>query len=249
MIEFKDVELSLNGKEILNKISFKIDKGQSVLLIGNSGAGKSTILKLLLGLIQPVSGEISVFGKNIAELSTKELMKLRQKCGMVFQGGALFDSLTVEENVGFFLRESQKLSREEVYHGVMEKLEYLHLDTFKDYYPAQLSGGMKKRVAIARAITSGPDVMLYDEPTAGLDPQTATRVVGLIDDLRHRFNVTSLIVSHEIHYFMNVVDRMMLLRNGVIEYDGVPDLESVSDKKKTEFPFALTEVMSQYGII
>ncbi|NOX36643.1 MAG: ATP-binding cassette domain-containing protein [Calditrichaeota bacterium] len=227
MIEFQHVSLSLHNREILKDVSFRIEKGESILLAGSSGAGKSTILKLALGLIKPTSGRIWVFGREITRLSEKKLMKLRQYFGTVFQGGALFDSLTVEQNVGFFLRENLNVEETEVQNRVRRTLQFLGLDKFLTYLPSQLSGGMRKRVAIARAIVTNPQALLYDEPTAGLDPIAARRVIDLIKHLRESFQVTSLIVSHEIHYFLDIVDRMLMLKDGKIIYDGEPNLDIV----------------------
>lgn len=225
MIEFKNVTLYLNERKILDDISFSIAAGESVMLVGSSGAGKSTILKLILGLIKPTSGDIYIFGKNICRMREKELLKIRQKFGIVFQEGALFDSLTVEENVSFFLRENLHLTQAEINERVMGKLTFLGLDEFSDYLPAHLSGGMKKRVAVARAVVSNPRGMLYDEPTAGLDPNSAKRVVGLIERLQQQFNITSIVVTHEVHYFMDTMERMIMLKNGQIAYDGTPVLD------------------------
>ncbi len=249
MIEFKNVSLNLSGKVILNNISFRIEKGQSVLLAGNSGVGKSTILKLILGLIKPTEGSIRVFGQEVSHLPEKKLLKIRQKCGMVFQEGALFDSLTIEENVGFFLRENKKLTAEQVHHKVVEILDYLGLEKYLHYYPSQLSGGMKKRVAIARAIIANPSILLYDEPTAGLDPISANRVVELIDDLRKRLNVTSMIVSHEIHYFLDVIDRMIILKEGGIFYDGMPQLNLISQPPKLNLKNKINKEERLYGVV
>ncbi|RMF56602.1 MAG: ATP-binding cassette domain-containing protein [Calditrichaeota bacterium] len=222
MIQFENVSLRLNNNLILDDVSFSIEEGESVLLVGNSGAGKSTILKLILGLLKPSSGSIYVFGQELSRMSEKQLMKIRQRFGMVFQEGALFDSLTVEENVGFFLRENLRMAAREIQERVLNTLEFLGLDKFLHYYPAQLSGGMKKRVAVARAVVGNPNAMLYDEPTAGLDPISARRVVELISNLRNQFNITSLVVTHEVHYFMNAVQRMIMLKDGKAVYDGVP---------------------------
>jgi len=216
MVEFKNVSLVLGENEILKDVSFRLNEGHIILLSGNSGEGKSTILKLILGLLKPTSGAIFVFGKNLNTLPVKELMKIRQQCGIVFQNGALFDSLNVEENVSFFLREALHVERTEAHKRVLEILEYLGLKNYLNYYPAQLSGGMKKRVAIARAIVTHPKLLLYDEPTAGLDALTAFRVVDLIRDLQKQLNVTSLIVSHEMHYFARTIDKSIHLENGYI---------------------------------
>ncbi len=233
MVEFKNVSLILSENEILKDVSFHLDEGHIILLSGNSGEGKSTILKLILGLLKPTSGSIYVFGKNLNALPTKEIMKIRQQCGIVFQNGALFDSLNVEENVSFFLREGLHMERVEAHKRVLEILDYLGLKDYLYYYPDQLSGGMKKRVAIARAIVTHPRLLLYDEPTAGLDALTAFRVVDLIKDLQKRLNVTSLIVSHELHYFARTIDKNIHLENGYI----------TSEKENNEELAALTEKM------
>jgi len=232
VVEFKNVSLILGDKQILKDLSFKIEEGKIILLSGNSGEGKSTILKLILGLIKPTSGSITVLGQNIGRLSTKELMNIRQQCGIVFQEGALFDSLSVEENVSFFLKEALHIAPDKARHRVLEILEHLSLKEYLDYYPAQLSGGMKKRVAIARAIVTHPRLLLYDEPTAGLDARSASRVVGLIKDLQQRLNVTSLIVSHELYYFARVMDKMIHLEQGRITSEQENNAELLALSKK-----------------
>ncbi len=225
MIEFQDVTLELQGRVVLDNISFHIRQGESVLLVGSSGAGKSTIMKLILGLIKPTAGKIRILGEEITRLPEKKLLKLRQQFGMVFQGGALFDSLNVEDNVAYFLKENLQMTDAEIKVRVRQTLEFLGLSRFLHYFPSQLSGGMVKRVAIARAIVSKPKALLYDEPTAGLDPISARRVVELIQHLQEKFGTTSLIVSHEIHYFLDVAKRMLMLKGGTIMYDGEPNLD------------------------
>lgn len=220
MITFQKVSLVLGEKTILDDLSFQVEAGETMLLAGSSGAGKSTILKLILGLIRPDCGTITVMGHDITKLKEQELLEIRQNCGIVFQEGALFDSLTVEENVGFFLRENLKLDPQTVQDRVMTTLEFLEIHQYRNYYPAQLSGGIKKRVALARAIVSKPSILLYDEPTAGLDPLNAKRVVELISQLQKQNGVTSIIVSHEIHYFQNIVDKMIMLKDGKKFYEG-----------------------------
>lgn len=234
MIEFDTVSLCLNNRTILKNLSFGVEKGQTVLLVGSSGAGKSTILRLILGLLKPTAGKVIVMGENIAFLSEDELNQIRQKFSLVFQNGALFDSLTLEENVGFFLREKTLLSENEIQKRVQEMMKFFGLENFLHYYPSQISGGMKKRVSIARAIVTNPEVLLYDEPTAGLDPFAAKKVVELITDLQKSFHVTSLIVTHEIHHFENVVDRLVMLKNGSISYDGPYDLSILDRFEESE---------------
>ncbi len=232
MVEFNKVSLTLGDKQILKELSFKIKKGNIVLLSGNSGEGKSTILKLILGLLKPDSGSIKVLGQRINELSDKGLTTLRQQCGIVFQEGALFDSLSVAENVSFFLREALHVEPAEAERRVLEILDYLGLGAYLNYFPAQLSGGMKKRVAIARAIVTHPKLLLYDEPTAGLDARSASRVVELIKDLQQRLNVTSLIVSHELYYFARVMDKMIHLEEGRITAEQENNAEWLSLNEK-----------------
>ncbi len=236
MIEFDTVSLCLHNRTILRDLSFQVEKGQTVLLVGSSGAGKSTILRLILGLLKPTTGTITVMGKNISQMSEKELNKMRTKFSLVFQNGALFDSLTLLENVGFFLTENEKLPEEEVSRRVEEIMKFLGLENFLHYYPSEISGGMKKRVSIARAIITNPEVLLYDEPTAGLDPFAARKAVDLMKDLQKSFNVTSLIVTHEIHHFENVVDRLLMLKNGSINYDGPYDLSILDQFEESEAP-------------
>jgi phospholipid/cholesterol/gamma-HCH transport system ATP-binding protein len=234
MIEFDSVSLCLNNRTILNGLSFRIEKGQTVVLVGSSGAGKSTILRLILGLLKPTSGRVLIVDKDINMMPEKALNKIRQKFSLVFQNGALFDSLTLQENVGFFLNEHSSLAAQEIQDRVLEMMKFFGLEDFMHYYPSQISGGMKKRVSIARAVVTNPEVMLYDEPTAGLDPFAAKKVVNLIDRLKESFNMTSLIVTHEIHHFENVVNRLLMLKNGLITYDGAYDLSILDQFEETE---------------
>ncbi len=249
MIEFKDVSLCLNNKQILTDLSFKIESSETVLLVGSSGAGKSTILRLIVRLLCPTSGQILVNGKDINKLHKNEMNELRKMFGLVFQGGALFDSLTVEENIAFFLIENVGLSWKESHSRAVEIASLLGLEEHLNYYPAEISGGMQKRVGIARAIVSQPQVLLYDEPTAGLDPLAAGNVVTIINDLQQRFNVTSLIVTHEIHHFENKVDRLLMLKNGTITYDGVMDLSILDHFEVKQQNLQCKPGEEEYGII
>lgn len=236
MISFDTVSLCLNNRTILKNISFQVEKGQTVLLVGSSGAGKSTILRLILGLLTPTDGKILIDQKNITMMDERELNEMRKKFSLVFQNGALFDSLTLEENVGYFLAENSRLPQANIRQQVLEIMTFLGLENYLHYYPSEISGGMKKRVAIARAIVTNPDVLLYDEPTAGLDPFAARKVVELIKNLQTKFQVTSLIVTHEIHHFVNVVDRLVMLKNGAITYDGSYDLTILDQFEESEAP-------------
>ncbi len=233
MIEFRNVTKILNQRKVLDDLTFKLNQNETVLLVGSSGAGKTTILKLILRLIWPTSGTIKVFEKDISDISENEMNNIRFKCGLVFQDGALFDSLTIGENVGFFLRENLRLSDKKVKQRVEEIMSLLGMENFLNYYPAELSGGMKKRVAIARAIAANPQILLYDEPTAGLDPVTSKRVVDLIYALQKSLNHTALIVTHIIQHFNTIGDRLLMLKSGTIVYDGKVDM-AIFDKFEDE---------------
>ena len=234
IVKFKNVTLAFNHKKVLDNVSFELKQRQDALLVGSSGAGKTTILKLMLGLIKPDAGQIILMDKDINKLHLGSLNEIRQKFGLVFQSGALFDSLTVEENVGFFLRENLKLDEGEIKKRVSDILRFLKIEDAADQYPDALSGGMIKRVAIARVVVAYPKVLLYDQPVDGLDPATSRKVVSLVKNLRDLFDHTSLIVTHEINYFTDIIRRCLVLDMGKIVYDGKPD-ESVFDhlgKKK-----------------
>ncbi len=197
-IEFRDVFLSFDDKVILDGISFKIGRGETKMILGRSGGGKSTIIRLILGLLKPDSGEILIDGENIADFSEEEMMDVRQKVGMVFQEGALFDSLSVYENVAYRLRE-QKVGEEEIQREVRRMLRFVDLEDAIDKMPDELSGGMRRRVGIARALIGDPEIVLFDEPTAGLDPPTARTICELAIKLRDLQDVSSIFVTHEMN--------------------------------------------------
>lgn len=198
MIEFLNVTKSFDEDVVLREISFRITRGETMIILGASGSGKSTILKLLLGLIRPDSGEILVEGRNIAAMTERELVHVRRAFGMVFQEGALFDSLSVRENVGYRLYEEGVLGEDEIEVIVRRMLGFVGLEDAIDKMPAELSGGMKRRVGIARALVGNPKVILYDEPTAGLDPITKRTIVDLMIKLRDLEAVTSIFVTHDL---------------------------------------------------
>lgn len=197
-IEFNDVHLSFDDKKILNGISFKIRRGETKIILGRSGCGKSTIIRLILGLIKPDSGEILVDGEDITHYSEKEMMKVRKKMGMVFQEGALFDSLSVYENVAYRLHE-QGVDEETVEKEVRRMLQFVALEDAIDKMPIELSGGMRRRVGIARALVGDPSIVMFDEPTAGLDPPTARTICELAIKLRDLEDVSSIFVTHEMN--------------------------------------------------
>jgi phospholipid/cholesterol/gamma-HCH transport system ATP-binding protein len=199
MIEFRNVTKSFNDETVLRDVSFEISRGETKVILGASGSGKSTILKLILGLIRPDAGRIIVDGQDITDLTERELVQVRGSIGMVFQEGALFDSLSVRENVGYRLFEERRLSEDEIELAVVRLLGFVGLEDAIDKMPAELSGGMKRRVGIARALVGTPKVVLYDEPTAGLDPITKRTIIDLIIKLRDIEGVTTVFVTHDLH--------------------------------------------------
>ncbi len=198
MIEFRNVHMSFNDDIILKGVSFKIARGQTKIILGVSGSGKSTILKLILGLIRPDSGQILVGEEDVTRMKEPELVAVRKGIGMVFQEGALFDSLSVRENVGYRMYEEAKMSEEEIQDGVLRLLGFVGLEEAIDKMPSELSGGMKRRVGLARALMGSPKVVLYDEPTAGLDPITKRTIVELMIKLRDLEGVTTVFVTHDL---------------------------------------------------
>jgi phospholipid/cholesterol/gamma-HCH transport system ATP-binding protein len=198
MIEFRNVHKAFDEAVVLNDVSFRISRGETKIILGASGSGKSTILKLILGLIRPDEGEILIEGEDITQMSERELVQVRRRFGMVFQEGALFDSLSVRENVGYRLFEESTMSEDEIEVAVLRLLVFVGLEESIDKMPSELSGGMKRRVGIARALVGSPKVILYDEPTAGLDPITKRTIVDLMIKLRDLEGVTSVFVTHDL---------------------------------------------------
>ncbi len=198
VIVFENVALSFEENRVLDGISFRLPRGETKAIFGVAGAGKSTILKLALGLMKPDSGRITVLGEEVTQMREEELFELRRKIGMVFQESALFDSLTVRENVAFRLMEEGNITEEEIDRRVREALSFVELERTIDMFPGSLSGGMRRRVAIARAIITQPEVILYDSPTGGLDPVTSTTIVELIIKQRDVYKTSALLVSHRL---------------------------------------------------
>lgn len=197
VVEFKDVSIGFESKQVLTNVSFRVLSGETRILLGPAGGGKSVLLKLTNGLIKPDSGDIWVFGYKISAMPERELFQLRDRIGMVFQEGALFDSLTVRDNVAFRLIE-QHIPSDEINERVTEALRFVELEHTLDKYPSELSGGMRRRVAIARAIINRPDLLLYDSPTAGLDPVTSTTIIELVMKQRDVYKTSSLVVTHRL---------------------------------------------------
>ncbi len=223
MIEIVNVTKSFNERKVLDGLNLKIEKGQTKVIIGRSGCGKSVLLKHIFGILKPESGQIFITGKDITQLKEKELDAIRLKMGMVFQGGALFDSLTVGENVGFGLIEHTNIGTKELLERIEESLCLVGLCGIGNLMPAELSGGMKKRVSLARAICIKPEVILYDEPTTGVDPITADSINELIRDLHDKLKVTSIVVTHDMKSAYKVADSIAMMYLGKIIAEGTPD--------------------------
>jgi phospholipid/cholesterol/gamma-HCH transport system ATP-binding protein len=230
MIKVEELHKSFDGNEVLKGLTLEIKKGEVIALIGGSGCGKSVLLKHVAGLIKPDSGCVMVDGKDLSTLRGKYLMQLRDRFGFLFQGGALFDSLTVFENVAFPLKEKTKLSDDLIRERVFRELERVSLSGSEHKYPSQISGGMVKRAALARALVIDPEIMLFDEPTTGLDPVIGNAILKLIRECHERLSFTGVIVTHSIPNVFNVVDRVAMIDQGIIRSDGTPEeLMSSSD--------------------
>ncbi|ABB23329.1 ABC transporter ATP-binding protein [Pelodictyon luteolum] len=219
MIELRNISLKYGEKEILKNVSLTIEDNTIKAILGPSGVGKSTILKLMLGLIKPTSGQVFVDGTDISAMKESELYPIRRKMGMVFQGNALFDSMSISQNLGFFLRENLNLPEKEVQERVTEQIQFAGLEGYEEQLPESLSGGMRKRVAIGRALIFRPHMILFDEPTAGLDPVSSKKILTLISSLRHHNNLGAVIVTHIIDDVFNVADCVAVLYQGGIIFD------------------------------
>jgi phospholipid/cholesterol/gamma-HCH transport system ATP-binding protein len=223
VVRFQDVSKAYGRTRVLKGAALEVHRGEVLVILGGSGSGKSVTLRHMLGLEAPDSGRVFVEGQDISDLHEEELYEIRKKFGMLFQSGALFDSMTVAQNVGFPLKQHTAMSPEERLRVVREKLELVSLPDAENVMPVDLSGGMRKRVGLARAIVLSPQVILYDEPTTGLDPITAQRINELIVDLQSKLNVTSVVVTHDIQSAFFVGDRIAFLNEGVFEWTGTMD--------------------------
>jgi phospholipid/cholesterol/gamma-HCH transport system ATP-binding protein len=251
-VEFEDVSIGFEERQVLDGISFQLMHGETKAIFGVAGSGKSTMLKLALGLIKPDSGRIFVLGEEVTSMTENQLFELRRRVGIVFQESALFDSLTVRENVAFRLYEEGTVSEEEIDQRVREALSFVELEHTMDMYPSELSGGMRRRVGIARTIITHPEVLLYDSPTGGLDPVTSNTIIELVVKQRDLFKISSLLVTHRLqdaftmgtHYFDRTDNQMkplppsaraevpmgfLILRDGHIIFDG--DLKSLRETR------------------
>jgi phospholipid/cholesterol/gamma-HCH transport system ATP-binding protein len=222
MIQIENLHKSFDGNEVFKGISLEISKGLIMALIGRSGCGKSVLLKHVAGLIKPEKGRVVVDGKELGQARGRALTALRDRLGFLFQGGALFDSMSVFENVAFPLREKTRLSFSLIRTRVLKELENVGLSGSEYKYPSQISGGMVKRAALARSLVGDPEIMLFDEPTTGLDPVTGQSIVELIDSCHQRLHFTGIIVTHEIARVSPIVDRIAMLHEGVVWAEGTP---------------------------
>ena len=258
-VEFQDVAIAFESKQVLDGISFQLRHGETKAIFGVAGSGKSTILKLALGLIRPDAGRIHVLGEDITQMREDDLFELRRRVGIVFQESALFDSLTVRENVAFRLLEEGTVAEDEVEKRVREALSFVELEHTMDLFPSELSGGMRRRVAIARTIITHPEVLLYDSPTGGLDPVTSNTIIELVVKQRDVYQTSSLLVTHRLqdaftmgtHYFDRGENKMkplppgsrakvsmcfLILRDGRIIFDGdLPSLRETKDEYIREY--------------
>ncbi len=223
MIETRDLWRSFGSQPVLRGVNLRVDSGETVVIIGRSGGGKSILLKHLIGLLQPDAGEVLVDGQSITGMNERQLLKVRRKFGMLFQGAALFDSLTVAENVAFALRQSRQWTEKEMALKVCEALEMVDLPGIEAKMPGALSGGMRKRVGLARAIVYKPEIILYDEPTTGLDPMVADSIDQLIIRICQRLKVTSLAVTHDMRSAGRIAQRILMLHEGRIYVGGTPE--------------------------
>lgn len=239
MIEIKKLTKSFENNQVLKGIDLSIKNGETMAVMGASGSGKSVLLKLIVGLLAPDDGKIWIDGKEITNLSEKQMDKVRQNIGMVFQSGALFDSLTVGENISFSLVRRTEMSKAEIAKTVSEKLEMVGLKGIENMTPSQLSGGMRKRVSLARAISMDPQIILYDEPTTGLDPLMSTEINMLIKKLHDELGVTSIVVTHDMKSAFTVATEMAMLKNGEIVAVGTPE-EMRSSSEPWVFDFINT---------
>jgi phospholipid/cholesterol/gamma-HCH transport system ATP-binding protein len=236
LIEVEQLTRRFGQHTVLDGISLSIERGESVVIIGQSGTGKSVFLKHLNRLLHPDEGRVVFDGSDLAEISRAELTDVRRRIAMVFQSAALLDSLTVGENVGLGLKETRRMSSAEITPIVNECLELVGLAEAADKLPSELSGGMRKRVGLARAIANRPEVVLYDEPTTGLDPVTAETINDLIISLNRRVNATSVAVTHDMHSALRIANRIIMLHRGRIVFDGTPQqIQATADPVVRQF--------------
>jgi phospholipid/cholesterol/gamma-HCH transport system ATP-binding protein len=244
MIDVQDVYKSFGGFAVLKGVNLKMMEGTTTVVLGGSGSGKTVLMKHIMGLFKPDRGQVIVDGQNVSTMGRSELAVFRERMGMVFQSSALFDSMTVGDNVAFPLREHNRegLSEPEIMKKVKEKLAVVDLHDVEQKYPAELSGGMRKRVGLARAIIRDPKIVLYDEPTTGLDPLTTESVDEMIIHARERLSVTSVVISHDIGSAFHIADRIAVINEGRIVEEGTP-----AEVRKTREPFTRQFLATWFG--
>jgi phospholipid/cholesterol/gamma-HCH transport system ATP-binding protein len=243
MIEVQDLWKSFNGFPVLKGVNLTMPEGTTTVILGGSGSGKTVLMKHIMGLFKPDRGQVIVDGQNVSTMSRQELAVFRQRMGMVFQSSALFDSMTVADNVAFPLREHNPgLSEPEIMEKVHEKLSVVELHGVEQKYPAELSGGMRKRVGLARAIIRDPKIVLYDEPTTGLDPLTTESVDEMILQARDRLSVTSVVISHDVGSAFHIADHIAMINEGRIVEEGAP-----AEVRKTKEPFTRQFLATWFG--
>lgn len=228
-VEIEHLKKSFGSNEVLKDVNLKIEKGETVAVLGKSGSGKSVLIKCLIGLIEPDDGKISLLDKHIISLNDNELNRLRKKIGFLFQNSALYDSMTVRENLAFPLRGNHEISEQEKETLIKTALKNVGLEEAIDKMPAELSGGMKKRVGLARALMLQPEIIFYDEPTTGLDPITAKEISNLIVDIQEKYNTTSIIITHDLKCAHITADRLIILKDGQFIIEGT--YEEISKSK------------------
>jgi phospholipid/cholesterol/gamma-HCH transport system ATP-binding protein len=239
MIEIKNLHKGFEDEQVLKGIDFVFETGKTNLVIGQSGSGKSVLLKCMLGIFKPEQGSIEYDGEKFSDYTDEEKRELRKQIGMLFQGGALFDSMTVEENVMFPLRMFTKKKRKDLQERVQEVLERVNLDDAGKKYPAEISGGMQKRVAIARAIVNKPKYLFCDEPNSGLDPHTATVIDNLIHELTVEYNITTVVITHDMNSLLEIGENIAFLKDGVLAWKGDKDqIFKTDDKTVTDFVYS-----------
>lgn len=231
VVEIEHLKKYFGNNKVLEDISVKLECGKNLVVLGKSGSGKSVLIKCLVGLIKPDEGKIILLGKNIAELNEKEMNELRKKIGFLFQSAALYDSMTVRENLEFPLRDNKAMKKDELESLVKEALKNVGLEDAIDLMPSELSGGMRKRVGLARTIILKPEIILYDEPTTGLDPITSKEISQLILDIQKKFNTAAIIITHDIECARLTSNRMMIIKDGKAAIEGTYDEVSKSNDK------------------
>ncbi len=236
MIEIRNLRKKFGENDVLKGVDLNIEKGITLVIIGRSGCGKSVLLKHIIGLLKPDEGTVTIEGKDITHMNEKEIYEIRKKFGFLFQGAALFDSMNVEENIGLSLKENSQMSKKEIADIVAEKLEDVGLPGIQKMRPSDLSGGMKKRVSLARSLATNPEYILYDEPTTGLDPVMSDQIDDLIKELSDKLKVTSIVVTHDIFSVYDVADRVAMMHEGKIYFEGTPkELTETDDKLIRDF--------------